>query len=124
MGMGANRDWNIDLVPKFVMAEGDLVKILQKTRVSRYLEWMSCDRSYVYQPTDAGLFSAAKLIHSVPTTATEGLKSGLMGIMENQRFINCQFHWSMGRCSTIDTPGNRSFTAHYGASICEVWPAA
>jgi Rab GDP dissociation inhibitor len=86
--MGANRDWNIDLVPKFVMAEGDLVKILQKTRVSRYLEWMSCDRSYVYQPTDAGLFSAAKLIHSVPTTATEGLKSGLMGIMEKQRFIN------------------------------------
>ena len=48
---GANRDWNIDLIPKFVMAngknikkfflkllkKGNLVKILLKTRVSRYL---------------------------------------------------------------------------------------
>eukprot|EP00928_Gymnodinium_smaydae_P050350 TRINITY_DN3390_c0_g1_i1.p2 TRINITY_DN3390_c0_g1~~TRINITY_DN3390_c0_g1_i1.p2 ORF type:complete len:456 (+),score=115.91 TRINITY_DN3390_c0_g1_i1:80-1447(+) len=86
--LGANRDWNIDLIPKFVMAAGDLVKILLKTKVSRYLEWKSCDRSYVYQPSEAGFFTAAKAIHSVPTTAQEGLKSGLMGILEKPRFIN------------------------------------
>lgn len=86
--LGANRDWNVDLVPKFVMAEGDLVKILQKTKVSRYLEWMSCDRSYVYQPQEGGLFSSAKAIHSVPTSAQEGLKSSLMGLLEKPRFIN------------------------------------
>ncbi|CAK0883091.1 unnamed protein product, partial [Prorocentrum cordatum] len=67
--LGANRDWNVDLIPKFIMASGDLVKILLKTKVSRYLEWKSCDRSYVYQPQEAGLFSGAKYIHSVPTTA-------------------------------------------------------
>eukprot|EP00971_Amphidinium_carterae_P081944 1621108-Amphidinium_carterae.1 len=32
--LGANRDWNVDLIPKFIMASGDLVKILLKTRVS------------------------------------------------------------------------------------------
>jgi Rab GDP dissociation inhibitor len=37
--LGHNRDWNIDLIPKFVMSGGKLVKILLKTRVSRYLEW-------------------------------------------------------------------------------------
>jgi RAB protein geranylgeranyltransferase component A len=36
---GHNRDWNIDLIPKFIMSGGKLVKILLKTRVSRYLEW-------------------------------------------------------------------------------------
>jgi len=46
--LGVNRDWNVDLIPKFVMASGNLVKILLKTKVSRYLEWKSCDRSYVY----------------------------------------------------------------------------
>jgi len=86
--LGANRDWNVDLVPKFIMASGSLVKILLKTKVSRYLEWKSCDRSYVYQPTEGGFFSSAKAIHSVPTTPQEGLKSSLMGILEKPKFIN------------------------------------
>jgi len=85
---GPNRDWNVDLIPKFIMAAGDLVKILLKTKVSRYLEWKSCDRSYVYQPQGPGFLSGAKYIHSVPTTAQEGLKSSLMGILEKPRFIN------------------------------------
>ena len=37
--LGHNRDWNIDLIPKYIMYGGKLVKILLKTRVSRYLEW-------------------------------------------------------------------------------------
>lgn len=37
--LGHNRDWNIDLIPKYIMSGGKLVKILLKTRVSRYLEW-------------------------------------------------------------------------------------
>lgn len=47
--LGQNRDWNIDLIPKFVMANGKLVKILLKTRVSKYLEWKAIDGTYVYQ---------------------------------------------------------------------------
>jgi len=86
--LGANREWNVDLIPKFIMGSGDLVKILLKTKVSRYLEWKACDRSYVYMPQEGGFFSSAKSIHSVPTTAQEGLKSSLMGILEKPRFIN------------------------------------
>lgn len=86
--LGANREWNVDLVPKFIMGSGNLVKILLKTKVSRYLEWKACDRSYVYNPQEGGMFSSAKSIHSVPTTAKEGLSSSLMGILEKPRFIN------------------------------------
>jgi Rab GDP dissociation inhibitor len=47
--LGANRDWNIDLIPKFILANGNLVKILLKTMVSRYLEWKNINGTYVYQ---------------------------------------------------------------------------
>mmetsp|Transcript_69744 Transcript_69744/g.130230 ORF Transcript_69744/g.130230 Transcript_69744/m.130230 type:complete len:456 (+) Transcript_69744:62-1429(+) len=95
--LGANRDWNVDLIPKFIMASGDLVKILLKTRVSRYLEWKSCEGSYVYQYQEKGMFTNAKYIHKVPATAQEGLKSSMMGMLEKPRFINfVQFvmNWS------------------------------
>ena len=36
-GLGSNRDYNVDLIPKFIMACGKLVKILLHTRVTRYL---------------------------------------------------------------------------------------
>ena len=46
---GHNRDWNVDLIPKFIMANGLLVKMLLHTKVTRYLEWKCVDASYVYQ---------------------------------------------------------------------------
>ena len=45
---GHNRDWNIDLIPKFVMADGQLVRMLIKTGVSAYLEWLPVNGTYVY----------------------------------------------------------------------------
>lgn len=42
-------DWNVDLVPKFIMACGKLVKILLHTKVTRYLEFKSVDGSYVFK---------------------------------------------------------------------------
>ena len=44
---GHNRDWNIDLIPKFIMANGKLVKMLLHTKVTKYLEWKCLDASYV-----------------------------------------------------------------------------
>ncbi|KAF4691003.1 Rab GDP dissociation inhibitor beta, partial [Perkinsus olseni] len=82
---GSNRDWNVDLIPKFVMASGQLVKILLKTKVTRYLEWKSVEGTYVYQYQPAGLFSNEKFIHKVPATEMEIVKSPLMGIMEKKR---------------------------------------
>ncbi|XP_015433974.1 PREDICTED: LOW QUALITY PROTEIN: rab GDP dissociation inhibitor beta [Dufourea novaeangliae] len=38
---GRGRDWNVDLIPKFLMANGMLVKLLIHTGVTRYLEFKS-----------------------------------------------------------------------------------
>jgi len=47
--LGHPRDWNVDLVPKFIMACGNLVKILLHSKVTRYLEFKSIDGSYVFK---------------------------------------------------------------------------
>jgi Rab GDP dissociation inhibitor len=74
--LGQSRDYNIDLVPKFLMASGYMVKFLLKTGVTRYLEFQTVSNSYVYKD---------KKIHRVPTTATEVMASSLMGMFEKRR---------------------------------------
>eukprot|EP01071_Lankesteria_metandrocarpae_P004753 Lankesteria_metandrocarpae@DN3681_c0_g1_i2.p1 len=92
--LGANRDWNVDLIPKFVMACGKLVKILLHTKVTRYLSWRVVDGTFVYQHQKGGFFAAEKFIHKVPATEVEVLKSPLMGMLEKKRcgnfFAFCQ----------------------------------
>lgn len=68
------------------MANGLLVKMLLHTKVTRYLEWKCCDASYVLQLQKAGMFSSAKnVIHKVPATDTEVLRTPLLGLFEKQR---------------------------------------
>ena len=47
--LGRPQDWNVDLIPKFIMSTGNLVKILLHTKVTRYLEWKNVDGSYVFK---------------------------------------------------------------------------
>ena len=75
--MGHSRDWNVDLVPKFIMACGKLVKILLHTKVTRYLDFKSVDGSYV--------FKDGKIL-KVPATPAEALSSALMGFFEKRKF--------------------------------------
>jgi Rab GDP dissociation inhibitor len=77
--LGHNRYWNVDLVPKFIMAGGNLVKILLHTKVTRYLEFKAVDGSYV--------FKDAK-VQKVPSTPAEVLGSSLMGFFEKRKFRN------------------------------------
>ena len=74
---GRTRDWNVDLIPKFLMANGSLVKLLIHTGVTRYLEFKSLEGSYVYK---------AGKIHKVPADEREALTSTLMGLFEKRRF--------------------------------------
>lgn len=85
--LGANRDWNVDLIPKFTMANGKLVKLILHTEtVANNLEWKCVDGSYVMQMSSGGIFSKARAkVHKVPATDTEALKSDLMGILEKRR---------------------------------------
>ncbi|XP_029901524.1 rab GDP dissociation inhibitor beta [Myripristis murdjan] len=75
--MGKGREWNVDLVPKFLMANGQLVRMLLITEVTRYLDFKVIEGSFVYKKG---------AIHKVPSTEAEALKSGLMGIFEKRRF--------------------------------------
>jgi Rab GDP dissociation inhibitor len=75
--LGRTRDYCVDLCPKFLMACGDLVKMLLHTRVTRYLEFKSIAGCYVQQTGK---------IHKVPATPKEALNSGLMGLFQKRRF--------------------------------------
>ncbi|GJM88614.1 hypothetical protein PR202_ga04694 [Eleusine coracana subsp. coracana] len=77
--LGASRDYNVDMVPKFMMANGTLVRTLIHTDVTKYLSFKAVDGSYV--------FSKGK-IHKVPATDMEALKSPLMGLFEKRRARN------------------------------------
>lgn len=76
---GRGRDWNVDLIPKFLMANGLLVKLLIHTGVTRYLEFKSVEGSYVYKTGK---------IAKVPVDQKEALASDLMGMFEKRRFRN------------------------------------
>jgi len=77
--MGRGRDWNVDLIPKFLMAGGKLVQLLIYTGVTRYLEFKQIDGSYVYK---------GGRVYKVPANEKEALSSSLMGIFEKRRFRN------------------------------------
>jgi Rab GDP dissociation inhibitor len=76
-GYGRSRDWNVDLCPKFIMARGNLVKMLLHTKVTRYLEFRSVMGSFVFQDN---------AIHKVPSTPSEALSSGLLSGFQKIRF--------------------------------------
>nr|CAH8842000.1 unnamed protein product [Trichobilharzia regenti] len=71
------KDWNVDLISKFLMANGKLVKILIHTGVTRYLEFRSVEGSYVYQGGN---------VHKVPCNESEALSTKLMDLFKKRRF--------------------------------------
>jgi Rab GDP dissociation inhibitor len=79
--LGKLRDYAIDLVPKFIMAGGQLVKVLIHTKVANYMEFKPVDGSFVYRYSDK---KGAK-VHKVPITPAEALKSPMLGMMEKTR---------------------------------------
>eukprot|EP00008_Paramoeba_atlantica_P003456 CAMPEP_0201479994 /NCGR_PEP_ID=MMETSP0151_2-20130828/4599_1 /ASSEMBLY_ACC=CAM_ASM_000257 /TAXON_ID=200890 /ORGANISM="Paramoeba atlantica, Strain 621/1 / CCAP 1560/9" /LENGTH=440 /DNA_ID=CAMNT_0047861735 /DNA_START=112 /DNA_END=1434 /DNA_ORIENTATION=- len=77
--LGASRNWNIDLIPKFIMATGFLVKILLHAGVTKYLEFKCVDGAYVLK---------GNKIEKVPATDKEALSSDLMGFFEKRSCKN------------------------------------
>lgn len=73
---GRDRDWCVDLIPKFLMANGELTNILVHTDVTKYIEFKQIGGSYVYR---------GGRISKVPSNEVEALKSSLMGIFEKRR---------------------------------------
>jgi Rab GDP dissociation inhibitor len=74
--LGRDRDYAVDLIPKFIFASGELTKILVHTDVTRYLEFKQIAGSFVYRDGK---------ISKVPSTEMEAVKSPLMGLFEKRR---------------------------------------
>jgi len=76
--LGKLRDYSVDMVPKFIMAGGQLVKVLIHTGVANYMEFKPVDGSFVFS-------QKVGKICKVPATPTDAMKSSLMGMMEKTR---------------------------------------
>ncbi|KAL1544354.1 guanosine nucleotide diphosphate dissociation inhibitor-like protein [Salvia divinorum] len=74
--LGTSREYNVDMIPKFMMANGILVRVLIHADVTKYLNFKAVDGSFVYNKGK---------IHKVPATDVEALKSPLMGLFEKRR---------------------------------------
>ncbi|TIA70629.1 hypothetical protein E3P92_02564 [Wallemia ichthyophaga] len=77
--LGRDRDYAIDLIPKFILASGELTKILVHTDVTRYLEFKQIAGSFVLRD---------KTVSKVPSTEYEAVRSSLMGLFEKRRARN------------------------------------
>jgi len=73
------RQYCIDMCPKFIMANGNLVKMLLGSKVTRYLDFKCVEGSFVYKD---------KQLFEVPVTPAAALKSGLMGMFQKRRYKN------------------------------------
>ena len=92
--LGRDRDYAVDLIPKFIIASGELTKILVHTDVTRYLEFKQIAGSFVYRDGK---------ISKVPSTELEAVRSPLMGIFEKRRakkFFEFLQNWKDGDPAT------------------------
>ncbi|XP_065871083.1 guanosine nucleotide diphosphate dissociation inhibitor At5g09550 [Euphorbia lathyris] len=74
--LGLSKEYNVDMIPKFIIANGNLVRVLIHTDVTKYLNFKAVDGSFVYNKGK---------IHKVPANDVEALKSPLMGLFEKRR---------------------------------------
>jgi Rab GDP dissociation inhibitor len=74
--LGRDRDYAVDLIPKFIIASGELTKMLVHTEVTRYLEFKQIAGSFVYRDGK---------ISKVPSNESEAIRSPLMGLFEKRR---------------------------------------
>jgi Rab GDP dissociation inhibitor len=77
---GRVNDWNVDLIPKLLMSNGELTNILVSTDVTRYLEFKQIAGSYVQQGQ-----GPKATVAKVPSDSGEALRSSLMGLFEKRR---------------------------------------
>ncbi|KAJ3364640.1 Rab GDP dissociation inhibitor alpha [Allomyces javanicus] len=80
---GRDRDYAIDLIPKFMMANGAFVRMLTHCEVTNYLEFRQIAGSYVFRDG---------AISKVPANEAEAVQSPLMGLFEKRRAKNF-FSW-------------------------------
>ncbi|CAD6499201.1 BgTH12-04853 [Blumeria graminis f. sp. triticale] len=102
---GRVNDWNIDLVPKFLMSHGELTNILVSTDVTRYLEFKQVAGSYVQQGS-----GPKATVAKVPSDTAEALRSSLMGMFEKRR-MKTFIEW-IGLFDESDSKNHKGLSIH------------
>ncbi|KAL8160903.1 hypothetical protein V2J09_012392 [Rumex salicifolius] len=74
--LGSSKEYNVDMIPKFMMANGKFVRALIHADVTKYLNFKAVDGSFVYNKSK---------IYKVPANDVEALKSPIMGLFEKRR---------------------------------------
>jgi len=121
--LGKLRDYAVDLVPKFIMAGGQLVKVLIHTKVAAYMELKPVDGSYVYRG------GATPKVHKVPITPKDAMKSSMLSMMEKGRMaaitlwvasfkLEDQSTWKAGMMRKVLPMGDKTYT---GADFFKFW---
>jgi Rab GDP dissociation inhibitor len=100
--LGANREYNVDLIPKFIMATGNMTKMLLHTGVTKYLDFKSIAGSFVVK---------GDKILKIPATPKEALASPLMNLLEKRRFRNFLIFIDQYKYADVATHQGRDLTA-------------
>lgn len=77
--LGQNRDYNVDLIPKFLMACGNLVNMLLLTKVTNYLDFKKIEGSFVFNGKN-------KTVSKMPATTSEALSTPLLSMMQKMKY--------------------------------------
>jgi len=86
--LGRDKDYNVDLIPKFMMAEGVLKDVLVKTKVHTSIQatagFAAIGGCFVYSKSAGkGWFSSGTAgVEKLPATPGEALSSTLLGVLQ------------------------------------------
>ncbi|KAG4921058.1 hypothetical protein JHK82_049995 [Glycine max] len=128
--LGASRDYNIDMNPKFIMANGNLVRVLIHTDVTKYLSFKVMDGSFV--------FNKGK-VHKASKLKLRDVKGALLDTEfamcegdDNAKALFCQGQAYMAlhdihvavesfkKALTMEPNDGQLRTYNFGSSLCHV----
>ncbi|KAH7826345.1 putative Rab GDP dissociation inhibitor beta [Monocercomonoides exilis] len=76
--LGRSRDYNIDLVPKFPLSKGNIMKAIVHTGCNRYLEFHRCKGAFLVKKDKP---------YKVPSTTGEAATTGLVGMFQKPKLV-------------------------------------
>jgi len=83
---GKERDWAVDVVPKMILANGELLKTLIYTQVDKYLDFRSAGVAFTVKQEKSMMGKISTKIHKLPATKMEAGTTSLLSFFEKGRF--------------------------------------
>ncbi|KAJ3213700.1 Rab GDP dissociation inhibitor alpha [Clydaea vesicula] len=98
-----SKDWAVDLIPKFLLSNGEIVDMLHYSNIPRYVEFKQIDGTFILKNGS---------ISKVPTTEVEALTSSLIDLAEKNRLkIFLEF---------IKSYVSEDVSTHQGVDLCSI----